>query len=58
MISTIAGSISVNISMSKYLFIIIHTGVEEDDDLDRFCIRNPKINEDMPIRKETIVRVF
>lgn len=44
--------------MSKYLFIIFHTGDEEDDDLDICWIRSPKTNDDVPIRKETIVRIF
>jgi hypothetical protein len=31
---------------------------DEDVDLARFWILNPKINDDVPINKETIVRTF
>ena len=44
--------------MSKYLFIIFHKGDEDDDDLDICWIRSPNTNDDVPIRKETIVRIF
>ena len=54
MIIIIEGIANANINMSKYLFIII----DEDVDLARFWILNPKINDDVPINKETIVRTF
>ena len=44
--------------MSKYLFIIFHKVDEDEDDLDTCWIRSPKTNDDVPIRKETIVRIF
>lgn len=44
--------------MSKYLFIIFHKGDEDDDDRDICWIRSPNTNDDVPIRKETIVRIF
>jgi len=59
------GITSANINNSKYLFIIDDgsVGLDEDDvgsivDLAAFWILNPKINEDVPIKKETIVRTF
>ena len=44
--------------MSKYLFIIFHKADEDDDGLDICWIRSPKTNDEVPIRKETIVRIF
>jgi hypothetical protein len=58
------GITSANINNSKYLFIIDDNSVGEDDDVDSagilatFCILNPKINDEVPIKKETIVRTF
>ena len=58
------GITSANINNSKYLFIIDDgsDGVGDDDDsvvvLAAFWILNPKINDDVPIKKETIVRTF
>jgi hypothetical protein len=58
------GITSANINNSKYLFIIDDNSVDEDDDVDSvgilatFCILNPKINDEVPIKKETIVRTF
>src|SRR5437899_6615137 len=59
------GITSANINKSKYLIIIDDgsAGVEDDDVdsvvvLAAFWILNPKINDDVPIRKETIVRTF
>ena len=58
------GITSANINNSKYLFIIDDgsVGVVDDDDsvvvLVAFWILNPKINDDVPIKKETIVRTF
>ena len=59
----------VNINNSKYLFIIDDDNVDADgtdcDDvnsavavLSALCIFSPKINDDVPIRKETIARIF
>jgi len=56
MIIIIEGIANANINMLKYLFIIIDE--DEDVDLARFWILNPKINDDVPINKETIVRTF
>ena len=58
MIIIIEGIANVNINMLKYLFIIIDEDEDEDVDLARFWILNPKINDDVPINKETIVRTF
>jgi hypothetical protein len=60
MIIIIEGIANANINMSKYLFIIIDEDEDEDEDVDlaRFWILNPKINDDVPINKETIVRTF
>jgi hypothetical protein len=62
MIIIIEGIANANINMSKYLFIIIDEDEDEDEDEDvdlaRFWILNPKINDDVPINKETIVRTF
>ena len=58
MIIIIEGIANANINMSKYLFIIIDDDEDEDVDLARFWILNPKINDDVPINKETIVRTF
>jgi hypothetical protein len=59
------GITSANINNSKYLFIIADGSIGVDDDevdsvvvLAAFCILNPKINDDVPIKKETIVRTF
>ena len=59
------GITSANINNSKYLFIIDDECVDVDDDdvdsfvaLAAFCILNPKINDDVPIKKETTVRTF
>jgi hypothetical protein len=59
------GITSANINNSKYLFIIDDGSIGVDDDvvdsvvvLAAFCILNPKINDDVPIKKETIVRTF
>jgi hypothetical protein len=60
------GITSANINNSKYLFMIDvgSVGGCDDDDLDSvvvlaaFWILNPKINDDVPIKKETIVRTF
>jgi len=58
------GITSANINNSKYLFIIDDGCVCVDDGVDSvvalaaFWILNPKINDDVPIKKETIVRTF
>lgn len=58
------GITSANINNSKYLFIIDDGCVGVDDGVDSvvalaaFWILNPKINDDVPIKKETIVRTF
>lgn len=58
------GITSANINKSKYLFIIDDGSIGVDDDVDSvvvlaaFWILNPKINDDVPIKKETIVRTF
>ena len=58
------GITSANINVSMYLFIIrdddsvFDDEVIEDVDLVRFWILSPKINDDVPINSETIVRVF
>ena len=58
------GITSASINVSMYLFIIrdddsvFDNEVIEDVDLVRFWILNPKINDDVPINSETIVRVF
>jgi hypothetical protein len=44
--------------ISKYLFITPEIGVVVVGDLVRFLILSPKINDDVPINKETIVKVF
>ena len=55
---------SANINKSKYLFIIDDGSIGVDDDVDSvvvlaaFWILNPKINDEIPIKKETIVRTF
>jgi hypothetical protein len=65
-----AGITRANINISKYLFIIDDGIVgfvvvgDDDDDVDSvvvlaaFWILNPNMNDDVPIRKETIVRTF
>jgi hypothetical protein len=60
MIIIIEGIANANINKSKYLFIIIDEDEDEGEDVDlaRFWILNPKINDDVPINKETIVRTF
>jgi len=54
------GITNANINKSKYLFINIDEDEDEDEDVDiaRFWILNPRINDDVPINKETIVRTF
>jgi len=55
------GITSANINNSKYLFIIDDGSVGDDDSvvvLAAFWSLNPKINDDVPIKKETIVRTF
>jgi hypothetical protein len=57
-----AGIINANINNSKYLSIIVGCG-DDDWDVDlvvlaALCILNPKINDDVPIKKETSVRTF
>ena len=58
---------SVNIKESKYLYIIedgIADAAGDDDDdsavavLNALWILSPKINDDVPIKKETIARIF
>ena len=64
MIMNMDGITSASINVSMYLFIIrdddsvFDDKVIEDVDLVRFWILNPKINDDVPINSETIVRVF
>ena len=43
------------INNSNYLFVI---DVDSVVVLAAFCILNPKINDDLPIKKETIPRIF
>jgi hypothetical protein len=59
------GITNANINSSKYLFIIDDgdVNVDVDDDVDpailaTLWILNPKINDDVPIRKETTTRIF
>ena len=61
------GITSANINNSKYLFIIDNGSADgiDDDELEPVAvvlaalwILNPKINDDVPIKKETIVRTF
>jgi hypothetical protein len=55
------GTISANINKSKYLLIIDGGNVDcFVDEATRVAlwILNPKINDDVPINKETIVRTF
>lgn len=58
------GITSASINVSMYLFIIsdddsvFDDEVIEDVHLVRFWILSPKINDDVPINSETIVRVF
>jgi len=58
------GITSASINVSMYLFIISDVDSVFDDegiedvDLVRFWILSPKINDDVPINSETIVRVF
>ena len=58
------GITSASINVSMYLLIIsdddsvFDDEVIEDVDLVRFWILSPKINDDVPINSETIVRVF
>jgi hypothetical protein len=64
MIMNMDGITSASINVSMYLFIIrdddsvLDDEVIEEVDLVRFWILNPKINDDVPINSETIVRVF
>jgi hypothetical protein len=65
-----AGITRANINISKYLFIIDEgivgfvVVVDDEDGVDSvvvlaaFWILNPKMNDDVPIRKETMVRTF
>jgi hypothetical protein len=61
------GITNANINSSKYLFIIDdgdgEVNVDVDDGVDpailaALWILNPKINDDVPIRKETTTRIF
>jgi hypothetical protein len=52
------GIANANINSSKYLFMSAEIGVVVAGDLVRFWILSPKINDDVPINKETIVNVF
>jgi len=65
MIMNMDGITSASINVSMYLFIFRDDDsvfddneVIEDVDLVRFWILSPKINGDVPINSETIVRVF
>jgi hypothetical protein len=64
MIMNMDGITSASINVSMYLFIISDDDSVFDDegiedvDLVRFWILSPKINDDVPINSETIVRVF
>jgi hypothetical protein len=64
MIMNMDGITSASINISMYLFIIrdddsvFDDEVIEDVDLVRFWILSPKINDDVPINSETIVRIF
>ena len=51
----IDGIIKDNINVSKYLFII---GDDDDNDFATLWIFNPKINEDVLIKKDTVARIF
>jgi hypothetical protein len=53
MIIIIEGITNANINKSKYLFTIIDEDEDEGVDLARFWILKPKINDDVPINKET-----
>jgi hypothetical protein len=58
---TIDGITSANINKSKYLLIIDNGDVDcVDDDVIRAAlwIFNPKMKDDVPIKKETVVRIF
>jgi hypothetical protein len=52
-----AGITSANINKSKYLFTI-DNGSDDDVVLAALWILNPKINDDVPVNKETSVRTF
>lgn len=52
------GIANASINSSKYLFISTEIGVVVAGDLVKFWILSPKINDDVPINKETIVKVF
>jgi hypothetical protein len=61
----IDGITSANINNSKYLCIVDVDRVDVDDDdvdsavvLAALWILNPKINDDVPIKKETTARIF
>jgi hypothetical protein len=58
----IVGITSANINNSKYLYIIEGDGVDdvvpEVVVLAALWILNPKINDDIPIKKETTARIF
>ena len=63
-----AGITNANINNSKYLFLIADCdidGVNDDDDVKSVValfpvpwILNPKRNDDVPIKRETKVRIF
>ena len=63
-----AGITNANINNSKYLFLIADgniDGVNDDDDVvsvvvlfTALWILNPKRNDDVPIKRETKVRIF
>ena len=63
-----AGITNANINNSKYLFLIADgniDGVNDDDDVvsvvvlfTALWILNPKRNDDVPIKRETKVRMF
>jgi hypothetical protein len=52
------GITTANIKSSKYLFISIDVGDIFVGDLVKFWILNPKLNEDVPIYKKTIVNII
>ena len=62
--SPIAGITSANINNSKYLCIADDGNVDEEEEdpvvvvLAALWILNPKINDDVPIKKETTARIF
>ena len=48
----------ISTSQNICSLLSMRMGEDEDVDLARFWILNPKINDDVPINKETIVRTF